>query len=133
MQTKTLEKLLIEANDLVKRLSFEESINLINNSKTVIIDVREESEVYHLGLVKNAIHIPRGLLEFKLSPNSPNNPVLIDDETNILVYCAGGYRSALAAKTLLDLGFKNVYNLGGFQEWVESGGEIQPNLSLIHI
>tara|TARA_B100000965_G_scaffold18687_1_gene14018 strand:+ start:115 stop:501 length:387 start_codon:yes stop_codon:yes gene_type:complete len=128
MQTKTLEKLLIEANDLVKRLSFEESINLINNSKTVIIDVREESEVYNLGLVKNAIHIPRGLLEFKLSPNSPNNPVLIDDETNILVYCAGGYRSALAAKTLLDLGFKNVYNLGGFQEWVESGGEIQPNV-----
>ena len=128
MQTKTLEKLLIEANDLVKRLSFEESINLINNSKTLIIDVREESEVYNLGLVKNAIHIPRGLLEFKLSPNSPNNPVLIDDETNILVYCAGGYRSALAAKTLLDLGFKNVYNLGGFQEWVESGGEIQPNV-----
>ena len=128
MQTKTLEKLLIEANDLVKRLSFEESINLINNSKTVIIDVREESEVYNLGLVKNAIHIPRGLLEFKLSPNSPNNPVLIDDETNVLVYCAGGYRSALAAKTLLDLGFKNVYNLGGFQEWVESGGEIQPNV-----
>ena len=128
MQTKTLEKLLIEANDLVKRLSFEESINLINNSKTLIIDVREESEVYNLGLVKNAIHIPRGLLEFKLSPNSPNNPVLIDDETNILVYCAGGYRSALAAKTLLDLGFKNVYNLGGFQEWIESGGEIQPNV-----
>ena len=128
MQTKTLEKLLIEANDLVKRLSFEESINLIKNSKVVIIDVREESEVYNLGLVKNAIHIPRGLLEFKLSPNSLNNPVLIDDETNILVYCAGGYRSALAAKTLLDLGFKNVYNLGGFQEWVQSGGEIQPNV-----
>ena len=128
MQIKTLEKLLIEANDLVKRLSFEESINLIKNSKVVIIDVREESEVYNLGLVKNAIHIPRGLLEFKLSPNSPNNPVLIDDETNILVYCAGGYRSALAAKTLLDLGFKNVYNLGGFQEWIESGGEIQPNV-----
>ena len=51
----------------------------------------------------------------------------IEDNTNILVYCAGGYRSALAAKSLLDLGFKNVYNLGGFQEWVESGGEIQPN------
>ena len=128
MQTKTLEKLLIEANDLVKRLSFEESINLIKNSKVVIIDVREESEVYNLGLVKNAIHIPRGLLEFKLSPNSPNNPVLIDDDTNILVYCAGGYRSALAAKTLLEIGFKNVYNLGGFQEWVQSGGEIQPNV-----
>ncbi len=128
MQTKTLEALLIEANDLVKRLSYDESVDLINNTQTVIIDVREESEVYNLGLIKNAVHIPRGLLEFKLSPNSPNNPVLINDDTNILVYCAGGYRSALAAKSLLDLGFKNVYNLGGFQEWVESGGEIQPNV-----
>ena len=127
MQTKTLEALLIEANELVKRLSYDESIDLINNTQTVIIDVREESEVYNLGVIKNAIHIPRGLIEFKLSPNSPNNPVLINDDTNILVYCAGGYRSALAAKSLLDLGFKNVYNLGGFQEWVESGGEIQPN------
>ena len=128
MQTKSLEELLIEANDLVKRLSYDESVNLISNTQTVIIDVREESEVYNLGLIKNAVHIPRGLIEFKLSPNSPNNPVLIDDNTNILVYCAGGYRSALAAKSLLDLGFKNVYNLGGFQEWVASGGEIQPNV-----
>ena len=128
MQTKSLEELLIEANDLVKRLSYDESVDLISNTQTVIIDVREESEVYNLGLIKNAVHIPRGLIEFKLSPNSPNNPVLIDDNTNILVYCAGGYRSALAAKSLIDLGFKNVYNLGGFQEWVESGGEIQPNI-----
>ena len=128
MQTKTLESLLIEANELVKRLSYNESLELINNTQTVIIDVREESEVYNLGLIKNAVHIPRGLIEFKLSPNSQNNPVLINDNTNILVYCAGGYRSALAAKTLLDLGFKNVYNLGGFKEWVESGGEIQANI-----
>ena len=128
MQTKTLEELLIEANELVKRLSYNESLELINNTQTVIIDVREESEVYNLGLIKNAVHIPRGLIEFKLSPNSQNNPVLINDNTNILVYCAGGYRSALAAKTLLDLGFKNVYNLGGFNEWVESGGEIQANI-----
>ena len=128
MQTKSLEELLIEANDLVKRLSYDESVDLISNTQTVIIDVREESEVYNLGLIKNAVHIPRGLIEFKLSPNSPNNPVLIDDNTNILVYCAGGYRSALAAKSLIDLGFRNVYNLGGFQEWVESGGEIQPNV-----
>ena len=128
MQTKSLEELLIEANDLVKRLSYDESVDLISNTQTVIIDVREESEVYNLGLIKNAVHIPRGLIEFKLSPNSPNNPVLINDDTNILVYCAGGYRSALAAKSLIDLGFKNVYNLGGFQEWVESGGDIQPNV-----
>ena len=128
MLTKDLNTLLKEANDIVKRLSYEESNLLIENYKTVIIDVREESEVYSQGIIKNAIHIPRGLIEFQLKPDSNQNPVSIDSETNILVYCAGGYRSALAAKSLIDLGFKNVYNLGGFQEWVESGGEIQANI-----
>ena len=124
----SLNTMLKEANDIVKRLSYEESKLLIENHKTVIIDVREESEVYSQGIIKNAIHIPRGLIEFQLKPDSDKNPVSIDSETNILVYCAGGYRSALAAKSLIDLGFKNVYNLGGFQEWVESGGEIQANI-----
>ena len=128
MLTKDLNTLLKEANDIVKRLSYEESNLLIENYKTVIIDVREESEVYSQGIIKNAIHIPRGLIEFQLKQDSDKNPVSIDSETNILVYCAGGYRSALAAKSLIDLGFKNVYNLGGFQEWVESGGEIQANI-----
>ena len=128
MPTKDLNTLLKEANDIVKRLSYEESNLLIENYKTVIIDVREESEVYSQGIIKNAIHIPRGLIEFQLKPDSDKNPVSIDSETNILVYCAGGYRSALAAKSLIDLGFKNVYNLGGFQEWIESGGEIQANI-----
>ena len=125
MQTKTLESLLENANKEVKRLSFEESLSMINESNTIIIDVREESEVNNLGIIKNAIHIPRGLLEFTLVPNSSNNPVKIDDNTNILVYCAGGYRSALAAKTLKDLGFKNVFNLGGYSEWVDNGGDVQ--------
>ena len=125
MQTKTLESLLENANKEVKRLSFEESLSMINESNTIIIDVREESEVNNLGIIKNAIHIPRGLLEFTLVPNSSNNPVKIDDNTNILVYCAGGYRSALAAKTLKDLGIKNVYNLGGYSEWVDNGGDVQ--------
>ena len=125
MQIKTLESLLKEANNEIKRLSFEESLSIINELNTIIIDVREESEVNNSGMIKNAIHIPRGLLEFTLILNSPNNPVKIDDNTNILVYCAGGYRSALSAKTLKDLGFKNVYNLGGYSEWLDNGGDIQ--------
>ena len=125
MQIKTLESLLKEANNEIKRLSYEESLSIINELNTIIIDVREESEVNNSGMIKNAIHIPRGLLEFTLIPNSPNNPVKIDNNTNILVYCAGGYRSALSAKTLKDLGFKNVYNLGGYSEWLDNGGDIQ--------
>ena len=79
-------------------------------------------------MIKNAIHIPRGLIEFTLSPNSTDNPDNISESSTLLVYCAGGYRSALAAKSLVDLGFDNVYNIGGFDEWVINGGETQVNL-----
>ena len=121
MQIKSLELILEEANKQIKRLSYDDSIDLINNHSTLIIDVREESEVHSSGVIKNAIHIPRGLIEFKIS----NISTIIEEDTNILVYCAGGYRSALAAKTLKDFGFKNVFNIGGYEEWILNGGEIQ--------
>lgn len=125
MSQTSLESMLSEANQNIKRLDFNETENMIKNTNHVIIDVREESEVQSHGLIKNAIHIPRGLIEFKLKPYSFDNPVNIDDDTNILVYCAGGYRSALAAQTLVNLGFNNVYNIGGFGEWIANGGQIQ--------
>ena len=128
MQTKYLDMLLKEANKKIKRLSFNESVEMLSNENTIVIDVREESEVINSGIIKNAIHIPRGLLEFKLSPHSSNNPNGIDQNTNLLIYCAGGYRSALAAKTLSDIGFTNVYNIGGYQEWIDNGGDIQASL-----
>lgn len=121
MQIKSLELILEEANKQIKRLSYDDSINLIKNHSTLIIDVREESEVHSSGVIKNAIHIPRGLIEFKIS----NISTITEEDTNILIYCAGGYRSALAAKTLKDFGFKNVFNIGGYEEWILNGGEIQ--------
>jgi len=124
MQIKSLESVLEEANKEIQKLSYDESMNLIKNSPNVIIDVREEFEVHSTGIIKNAIHIPRGLIEFKISDISSIN----NEETNLLLYCAGGYRSALAAKTLKDFGFKNVFNIGGYDEWIQNGGEIQPSI-----
>ena len=124
MNNKTLESLLVEANDQIKRLSYEETVTKIQNSNHVIIDVREESEVTFSGLIKNAVNIPRGVIEFKLKPNSLDNPIHIDSATDILLYCAAGFRSALAAKALEDAGFENVYNIGGFGEWISNGGDI---------
>ena len=125
MQIKTLESLLEDANKIIKRLSYDETLEMLSAAESVIIDVREESEVINSGVIKNAIHIPRGLLEFKLAPNSLSNPRNIDKDTNLFLYCAGGYRSALAAKTLLEIGFTNVYNIGGYGEWIDRGGDIQ--------
>ena len=124
MNNKTLESLLVEANDQIKRLSYEETVTKIQNSNHVIIDVREESEVAFSGLIKNAVNIPRRVIEFKLKPNSLDNPIHIDSATDILLYCAAGFRSALAAKALEDAGFENVYNIGGFGEWISNGGDI---------
>ena len=124
MENKTLETMLIEANKNVERLTYEETCNILNQPNTFIIDVREESEVANFGLIKNAIHIPRGLIEFKIELNSSNNPAGINNDSNLLFYCAGGFRSALAANTVKNLGFINVYNIGGFGEWVNNGGEI---------
>jgi|TARA_B110000459_G_scaffold116923_1_gene129113 rhodanese-related sulfurtransferase len=124
MNNKTLESLLVEANDQIKRLTYEETLAKIQNPNHVIIDVREESEVAFSGLIKNAVNIPRGVIEFKLKPDSLDNPIHIDSDTDILLYCAAGFRSALAAKALEDTGFKNVYNIGGFGEWVSNGGDV---------
>jgi|TARA_B110000914_G_scaffold210182_1_gene209140 rhodanese-related sulfurtransferase len=119
----TITDLLNSANDSVKRLNFDEANELILKG-AFIIDVREESEIAQSGKVSDALHIPRGLIEFQLNPEAQNNPMGIQKDSTILVYCAAGVRSALAAKTLQDLGFENVYNLGGLSEWVSNGGNL---------
>lgn len=120
----TITDLLNIANDSVKRLNFDEANEFILEG-AFVIDVREESEVAQTGRVSNALHIPRGLIEFKLNPEAQNNPLGIQKDSTLLVYCAAGVRSALAAKTLQDLGFENVFNLGSISEWVSNGGTLE--------
>jgi len=114
-----LQQLLEEAHALVKRVSVNEIIS--SHDDYCIIDVREPDEVAQSGKVKNALNIPRGVLEFRMKPDQE-----IKSDQPILVYCGGGSRAALAGKTLLEVGFTNVQNLGGFKDWVEAGGEIDP-------
>ena len=121
----TINELLDIANDSVTRVDFDTANEMILNG-AFIVDVREESEVAQSGKIKDAIHIPRGLIEFQLSAESTTNPLNIKKDSDILIYCAAGIRAALAAKTLQDLGFENVFNLGGLSEWVSSGGAIKP-------
>jgi rhodanese-related sulfurtransferase len=81
-------------------------------------------EVAQSGKVAGAVHIPRGLLEFKADPESPAHDKNLDPGKPVILYCASGGRSALAGKTLKDLGYDKVFNLGGFKDWTESGGAI---------
>jgi rhodanese-related sulfurtransferase len=76
------------------------------------------------GKVAGAINVSRGMLEFRADPESPYHDKNFAKDKTLIVYCASGGRSALSGKTLRDLGYERVYNLGGFKDWVESGGAI---------
>ena len=117
-----INELLREANELVPRINFDDASALVDDPNTIILDVREEQELRESGKIKGAIHVPRGLLEFVFRPE---DYVKEPEKMKILVYCAAGARAALAARTLIYIGYKDVFNLGGFKEWVENGGEIE--------
>ena len=86
----------------------------------LIIDIRELEEVSLSGKVEKAFHIPRGLLEFQTKLVNPNGLENFTPENTIILYCASGGRAALAGKSLKDMGFDKVYNLGGLKDWTDA-------------
>ena len=127
MNIKSPQTLISEASEQIKTISADEALKLNNENKCNLIDLREESELINSGSIENSTHIPRGLLEFSLNSNSPliqNN--LIDINKEIVLFCAAGGRSALAAKTLKDMGFKNVSHIdGGFGAMISNGFKVK--------
>ena len=115
-----IKKLLQEANDCVPRVSFEEAINIISSKNTLIIDVRETSEIEATGLIKNAVNIPKSIIDTNFDHSLIMNHMNDNEDITILVYCAVGIRSAFVGHLLLKQGYKNVFNLGGYAEWVEN-------------
>ncbi len=123
--TKTAKDYLEAAKAEVPTISKEEAAKLLGRKDVVFLDVRDGTELQATGKVKGALHINRGVLEFKADPTSPYYaPELTPDKT-ILTYCASGGRSALAGKTLKDMGYTKVFNLGKFQDWKDGGGEVE--------
>ena len=124
MNETDIQKLLQEANDNVPRLSFEEANNIISSADTLIIDVRETSEIEVTGLIKNAINIPKSIIDANFDHSLIKNHLSDNEDITILVYCAVGIRSALVGHKLLKDGYRKVLNLGGFSEWASNGGLI---------
>lgn len=112
------------ANASVPRITPAQACEMIAKGEAVVLDVRDAMEVAQSGKVAGAVHIPRGLLEFKADPESPAYDKNLDPAKPVILYCASGGRSALAGKTLKDLGYDQVFNLGGFKDWAESGGAV---------
>jgi len=121
----TVKEMLAAARAAVPTIAPGEVAKLVADGKAVVIDVRDGTEVQASGKVKGARHVPRGLLEFKADPESPMYDPALQREKTIVLYCASGGRSALAGKTLKDMGYSDVRNLGGFQDWVTSGGAVE--------
>ena len=122
---KTVQAMLAEAEAAVPRISPEEAKGLLGRSDVLFLDVREAPEVAALGKVRGAIAVPRGLVEFRADPASPMHDSAFDRAKTVVTYCASGGRAALVGKTLKDMGYANVRNLGGFKGWLDAGGEIE--------
>ena len=116
MNIKSVQMLVSQALEEVKTISADEALQLSINNECNLIDIREKGELDKTGRVENSNHIPRGMLEFWLDPNSPYfKEGKLDMNKEMILFCAGGLRSALAAKSLKEMGFENVSHIdGGF-------------------
>jgi rhodanese-related sulfurtransferase len=108
----------------VPRVSPAQAKEMIAKGNVLVVDLRDGPEVQASGKVAGAVHVSRGMLEFRADPEVPSHDKNFSKDKTVLVYCASGGRSALGGKTLKDMGYTQVYNLGGFKDWVDSGGAV---------
>ena len=116
MSIKSSQTLVSEALKEVKTITVDEAFKLSNEGQCSLIDIREKGELDKTGRIENSNHIPRGMLEFWLDPEGPYfKSGKIDMTKEMVLFCAGGLRSALAAKALKEMGFRKVSHIdGGF-------------------
>ena len=120
----SVKQLMEAANAAVSRVTPAQARDMMAKGDTRVVDVRDGTEVAQTGKVAGAVHVSRGMLEFRADPESPYHDKNFGKDKTVIVYCASGGRSALSGKLLKDMGYEKVYNLGGFKDWAESGGPI---------
>ncbi len=120
----SVKQLLEAANAAVPRITPAQAKEMIAKGNTLVVDVRDGGEVAQSGKVAGAVHVSRGMLEFRADPELPSHDKNFNKDKTLILYCASGGRSALSGKTLKDLGYAKVYNLGAFKDWAESGGAV---------
>ena len=126
MKSRTALDLVAEAKAMIDNLTVEQVQQEIRDETALILDVRDLNERAQAGAIPGSKHVPRGMLEFFADPSNPFHQEFMQPERRIIVHCAFGGRSALAAKTLIDLGYTNVAHLeAGFNGWRDAGGAIE--------
>ena len=121
---KSVKDLVAEANAVVPRISVDDAKEKMA-AGALVVDVRDAAEVEKSGKIAGAVHIPRGMLEFRADPDTPYYDENFTKDKAVILYCASGGRAALSGQALKELGYEDVYNLGGFGDWAESGGAVE--------
>ena len=117
--------LLAEANAMIRTLSLDEAKALLGRDDVIFVDIRDPRELEREGKMPGAFHCPRGMLEFWIDPESPYAKPQFQEDKEFVFFCAGGWRSALAAKTAVEMGLKGVAHIeGGFGAWKQGGGDV---------
>ncbi|MDE0384898.1 MAG: rhodanese-like domain-containing protein [Defluviicoccus sp.] len=124
---KSVMALVAEADAQVDKLEVDDALALHGKDDVVFVDLRDIRELAKTGRIAGARHVPRGMLEFWIDPESPYHKPFFAEDRTFVFYCAGAWRSALAAKTADDMGLAPVAHLaGGIQAWIDAGGPIDP-------
>ena len=126
MALKTTVKAMVEAaNRAIESLDVEQARKLADDPGVQFVDIREVRELERDGMIPGAFHAPRGMLEFWVDPESPYHKEVFASGKRFLLYCASGWRSALATRTLQDMGLAPVCHLkGGFGAWKKAGAPV---------
>ncbi|HET8995738.1 MAG TPA: rhodanese-like domain-containing protein [Acetobacteraceae bacterium] len=125
MDIRSSKDMVAQADAAVRTLGPEQAVKLAGDPNTVFVDVRESGEVQKSGTLSGAVHAPRGFLEFMADPASPRHLSELSPGKQVVVFCGSGQRSALAARTLKEMGYPNVAHVaGGFGALKQAGGEI---------
>jgi rhodanese-related sulfurtransferase len=121
-----IKALIDEANAEIETVSATDAIRIAHNDDVVIVDIRDPREIEREGKIPGAFSCTRGMLEFWIDPASPYAKPIFQQDKKFIFHCAGGMRSALAAKTAQDMGLKPVAHMGGgFAAWRDAGGPVE--------
>jgi len=121
----SVKEMMEAANAAVPRITAAQARDMIAKGDTLIVDVRDAPEVAASGKVAGALHVSRGMLEFRADPQLPSHDKNFAKDKAVILYCGSGGRAALAGKMLKELGYDRVYNLGGFKDWADAGGAVE--------
>ena len=121
----SIKQMVEEAESSIKTIPVAEAISLLDSDDHVFVDLRDVRELDHEGMVPDAFHAPRGMIEFWVDPESPYHKDIFASGKTFVFYCRSGWRSALSTKTVQDMGLDNVCHIGGgFGAWMEAEGPV---------